>query len=97
MSPTECQAERVTIGKIAEFVDQTVCLEGWLYNKRSSGKLHFLQLRDGTGIIQCVMFKGDFPEDVFKAADTLPQESQRPDYRSGAGGMIDRRLGMNCR
>src|SRR5690606_8900471 len=37
-------------------------LRGWLDGKRSSGKLHFLQVRDGTGVIQCVMFKGDVPE-----------------------------------
>lgn len=66
---------RVYIRDIATYVDQDVTLYGWLYNKRSSGKLHFLQVRDGTETIQCVMFKGDFDEETFKAADTLPQES----------------------
>ena len=39
-----------------------ITLHGWLYNKRSSGKLHFLQLRDGTGVIQCVVSKKEVPE-----------------------------------
>ncbi len=75
MSTVQCQAPRVTIREIGNYVDQEVCLLGWLYNKRSSGKLHFLQVRDGTETIQCVMFKGDFSEEVFKQADTVPQES----------------------
>jgi len=71
---------------------EDVRLRGWLYNKRSSGKLHFLQLRDGSGVIQCVLFKGDFPEEVFAEADHLPQESSievvgtvRADRRSPIG------------
>ncbi len=75
MSTVECDAPRVDIRNIGEYLDQQVCILGWLYNKRSSGKLHFLQVRDGTEVIQCVMFKGDFPEEVFKQADTVPQES----------------------
>ena len=70
---------RVTIEGLAKDVaaweGKTVTLRGWLYNKRSSGKLHFLQLRDGTGVIQCVVFKGDVPEEVFTQADHLGQES----------------------
>jgi asparaginyl-tRNA synthetase len=54
---------------------QTVTLKGWLYNKRSSGKLHFLLVRDGTGVLQCVVFKNDVPEMQFGLADHLPQES----------------------
>jgi len=74
------------------FVGQTVTFQGWLYNKRSSGKLHFLQVRDGSEIIQCVMFKGDFDEAAFLAADRLPIESSlevtgelREDKRSPLG------------
>lgn len=59
----------------AELIGKDVTLKGWLYNKRSSGKLHFLQVRDGTGVIQCVMFKGDLPEEVFAAGDKVTQES----------------------
>ncbi|HET6610976.1 MAG TPA: asparagine--tRNA ligase [Kofleriaceae bacterium] len=57
------------------FEGQTVTLRGWLYNKRSSGKLHFLQLRDGTGILQCVVFHKDVPAETFDAAGKLSQET----------------------
>ena len=53
----------------------SVTLHGWLYNKRSSGKLHFLQLRDGTGVIQCVVSKKEVPEAAFNAAAAAHQES----------------------
>jgi asparaginyl-tRNA synthetase len=54
---------------------EEVTLKGWLYNKRSSGKLHFLQVRDGTGTLQCVVFKGDVTPEEFALADHLSQES----------------------
>ncbi len=66
---------KVYISDIGKHLGQTVTLKGWLYNKRSSGKLVFLQLRDGTGIIQCVVFKGDVSEEIFNLADGLTQES----------------------
>lgn len=72
---TETAVEKPYIEDISKFEGKTVTLRGWLYNKRSSGKLHFLQLRDGTGIIQCVVFKGDVSPDVFEAADKVTQES----------------------
>jgi asparaginyl-tRNA synthetase len=56
-------------------VGQEVRLEGWLYNRRSSGKLEFLQVRDGSGIVQCVASKADLPEDVFARCAALTQES----------------------
>ena len=67
--------ERVEIREIAAFEGREVELRGWLYNKRSSGRLHFLQVRDGTGLIQCVLFKGDVGDEVFEHAGNLPQES----------------------
>lgn len=67
--------EKATIAGIAEFENRQVELRGWLYNMRSSGKLHFLQLRDGTGIIQCVVFKGDVSEQTFQQCGELTQES----------------------
>ena len=67
--------ERVTIAQLASHVGEDVLLRGWLYNKRSSGKLHFLELRDGTGIVQCVVFKGDVSPELFAAADRLQQET----------------------
>jgi asparaginyl-tRNA synthetase len=58
-----------------KYVGQEVTLQGWLYNKRSSGKIRFPLLRDGTGIVQGVMVKGSVPEDVFARYDALTQES----------------------
>ncbi|MDQ3265466.1 MAG: asparagine--tRNA ligase [Myxococcota bacterium] len=63
------------IGEIAKFEGQEVELRGWLYNKRSSGKLHFLQIRDGSGVIQAVVFKGDVEPETFTRADHLGQET----------------------
>jgi asparaginyl-tRNA synthetase len=63
----------VTVEGIGAHVGETVTLRGWLALRRSSGKVHFLQLRDGTGTIQCVMGKRDVPEDVFALGDHLPQ------------------------
>ncbi len=65
----------VRISDIATHAGQQVTLKGWLYNKRGSGKLQFLQLRDGSGFIQCVMSKQDVPEDIFNLASGLTQES----------------------
>ncbi|MGE0821777.1 MAG: asparagine--tRNA ligase [Candidatus Binatia bacterium] len=84
--------EWVYISDIAKHEGHEVTLKGWLYNKRSSGKLHFLQLRDGTGTIQCVVFKGDVSPETFTRTDHLPQESSlivtgtvRADKRSPIG------------
>jgi asparaginyl-tRNA synthetase len=66
---------QVYIEDIAAHEGKEVTLRGWLYNKRSSGKLHFLQLRDGTGVIQCVVFKKDVTPEIFELAEHLTQES----------------------
>src|SRR5205823_1903298 len=52
----------VYVGDVAAHEGKEALFRGWLYGKRSSGKLHFIQLRDGTGIIQCVVSKKDVPE-----------------------------------
>jgi asparaginyl-tRNA synthetase len=65
----------VYIAKISEYVGQQVALKGWIYNIRSSGKLMFPELRDGTGIIQGVVSKKDVPEDVWNDFSKLTQES----------------------
>jgi asparaginyl-tRNA synthetase len=65
----------IYIQEIAAHEGQEVTLRGWLYGKRSSGKLHFLQIRDGTGVIQCVVSKKDVPEAVFAAGTSVPQEA----------------------
>jgi asparaginyl-tRNA synthetase len=84
--------EYVRIIDIGQSEGQEVELKGWLYNKRSSGKLHFLQLRDGSGIIQCVVFKGEVAPEVFELCNHIPQESSvvvrgevRKDDRSPLG------------
>ena len=66
---------KIYIKDIAKYDGQEITLQGWMYNKRSSGKLHFLQLRDGTGEIQAVVFKGNVSDEVFEAADKITQES----------------------
>lgn len=66
---------KTTIKNIGQYVGQEVMLEGWLWNKRSSGKIQFLQLRDGTGFIQGVVVKAEVPAEVFEASSKLTQES----------------------
>ncbi len=63
------------IKDVARYDGQDVTVKGWLYNKRSSGKLRFLLVRDGTATIQCVVFKGSVSEEVFERATALTQES----------------------
>ena len=67
--------EKPNIKNIGKWDNQEVELKGWVYNKRSSGKIHFLMLRDGTGIIQGVAGKNDVSEEVFTRMNTLTQES----------------------
>jgi len=66
---------QTTISKIGEHVGQPVTIKGWLHNRRSSGKIHFLVVRDGTGFLQVVMGKRDVDEATFQKADHLGQES----------------------
>lgn len=67
--------QKITISDLGKFVGQEVTLQGWLFNKRSSGKIKFVILRDGTGYLQCVYFKGNVSESVFETADRIGQES----------------------
>jgi asparaginyl-tRNA synthetase len=68
-------AEKIYIKDVADYEGDEVQIEGWLYNKRSSGKLRFLLVRDGTETIQCVVFKGDVSDESFAIADKIQQES----------------------
>jgi asparaginyl-tRNA synthetase len=86
----------VYIEDIAKHVGTPVVLKGWLAGKRSSGKIHFLQVRDGSGVIQAVMSKAAVGEDVFRQADHLSQETAlsvtgavRADARAPGGYEID--------
>ena len=89
-------ATRITIADAAQHVDQTVSIPGWLYNIRKSGKIIFPQLRDGTGLMQCVAVKSALPEDVFETLKGLTQESSltltgkiRADVRAQGGFELD--------
>lgn len=66
---------KIYINELSKYVGQEITLKGWLYNKRASGKVKFLILRDGYGYLQCVVFKGNVTEEVFEIADKLTQES----------------------
>jgi asparaginyl-tRNA synthetase len=84
------------IEDIATYEGQAVTLRGWLHNRRSSGKIHFLTLRDGTGFIQCVMTKQAVGDETFTRADHLGQESAlivhgtaRADARAPGGFELD--------
>ncbi len=68
-------AERASIEDLGKWVDRKVRIEGWLYNRRSSKKIHFLELRDGTGIVQGIVFQGDVAPELFEAAGHLAQET----------------------
>ncbi len=65
----------ITIDKLGFFSGKEVQLRGWIYNRRSSGKVRFILLRDGTGIVQCVFVEGQVPGPAFDLADNIPQES----------------------
>jgi len=65
----------VTIDRIAGHVGEEIEVRGWVYNLRSSGALHFLLVRDGTGILQTVAARAELSPDVFAAVGRLTQES----------------------
>ena len=64
-----------TIDRLSEHAGQTVTLRGWLHNKSSKGKLHFVQLRDGSGYVQCVVFQKTVTPEFFEAVGRAGQES----------------------
>jgi asparaginyl-tRNA synthetase len=88
--------DQTYINQLAKHVGEEVTLKGWLYNLRSSGKLLFPQLRDGTGIVQCVVFKKAVASEVWDALKNLGQESAlsvrgtvRADERAPGGFELD--------
>lgn len=81
-----------TINKLKNHEAKEVTIKGWLFNKRSSGKIAFLQIRDGTGFVQGVAVKNELPEDVFNLCKEIGQESSvivtgivRKDERAPSG------------
>jgi asparaginyl-tRNA synthetase len=84
------------INQLSKHVGAEVVLKGWLYNLRSSGKILFPQLRDGTGIVQCVVLKNAISPELWEALKGLGQESAltirgtvREDSRAPGGYEID--------
>ena len=84
------------IEDIGKHVGGEVTLRGWVHNKRSSGKIQFLIVRDGTGYIQAVVVKNAVSPEIFAAADTLTHESSlavtgkvRQDARAPSGYELD--------
>jgi asparaginyl-tRNA synthetase len=67
--------DRFYIEKASDFVGQTVTVRGWVYNKRSSGKVKFLVLRDGSGLLQGVLFKGECTDQALEDFEKITQES----------------------
>ena len=64
----------VTIKKLDQYVDQDVEIKGWVYNRRSVGRIWFLILRDGTGLLQCVIVDGECDSETFSLEQKLNQE-----------------------
>ena len=84
------------IEDLHKYVGEEVTLKGWVYNKRGKGKLQFIILRDGTGLCQCVVFKGNVSEEIFEEAKKLTQESSleikgtvKADERAPGGHELD--------
>ena len=84
------------IESVGKHVGEEISIRAWLHNKRSSGKLRFLTLRDGTGYIQAVVFKKAVPEETFAIASDLTHESSiivtgtvREDERAPSGFELD--------
>ncbi len=82
----------IYIDRLRHHINEPVVLKGWLYNKRSSGKLQFLQVRDGTGIVQAVVSRADVGDEIFGRAEKTVQETSiivtgtvREDKRSPLG------------
>jgi len=84
------------IEEIARHEGQQVTVRGWLHTRRSSGKIHFLVVRDGTGFIQAVVSKATVGDEMFRQADHLGQETSlivtgtaRADKRAPGGYELD--------
>src|SRR6202165_3518005 len=95
MNP-ETAVRRVTIAKAGKHVGESVEIAGWLYNLRRGGKICFPQVRDGTGIMQCVAVKSALPEELFEKLKDLTQESSliirgkvRAEQRAPGGFELD--------
>ncbi|MDD2921107.1 MAG: asparagine--tRNA ligase [Anaerolineales bacterium] len=68
-------AENISVSQISNYVEKEATIKGWVYNRTDKGKLVFLLVRDGSGFVQCVAFKGDLAPEVFEKVARLTQES----------------------
>lgn len=68
-------AQKIFLKNLRDYVGQEVTMEGWMFNKRGAGKIYFLELRDGTGIVQGIVFVKAVSPEVFKIAEELTMES----------------------
>lgn len=82
----------IWIEELKNHIGKEVTLRGWVYNRRDSGKIRFMLLRDGTGILQCVFVRSEVAPEIFESADSLNQEALveirgtiREDKRSPGG------------
>jgi len=66
---------RTPVSALSSLAGSTATVRGWVYHRRSSGKLHFLEVRDGSGVVQVVVKKGAVPDDQLEAAERVPLES----------------------
>jgi asparaginyl-tRNA synthetase len=98
--PTDTESllasDQTRINDLARHVGAEITIKGWLYNLRSSGKILFPQLRDGTGIVQCVVLKNAIDPETWEALKGIGQESAvivrgkvREDARAPGGYEID--------
>jgi len=94
--PATTSTHVVRISDFRKHVGQEVRVQGWLHNKRSSGKLQFLIVRDGSGFAQAVMAKAAVPEAAWAAAEAMGQESSleltgrvKEDKRAPGGFEVD--------
>jgi asparaginyl-tRNA synthetase len=86
----------IWIQELKNHIGEEVTLRGWMYNKRDSGKVRFVLLRDGTGILQCIFVKSLLDEESFELADSLNQEALveirgtvKEDKRASGGVELD--------
>ena len=85
---------RIAVTDAGHHVGETVEIAGWLYNLRRSGKICFPQLRDGTGIMQCVAVKSALPEETFDALKDLTQESSPQGDGKGSSRTLALQVGF---
>ena len=65
----------IRINEVKSYIDKVIAINGWVYNSRRSGKIGFLTIRDGFGLLQCIVAKNDIGEGLFENFKRLTQET----------------------